>query len=141
MMRILLPHLCCPHLAEERRLELLNFHIDVHYIHNIQKRQHLLLVTDTVLIDSESFKKLKKSTLEEETEYFRCCCGVLGLLQCCSAAVLQSSVSCSARRDTANYHAGINITNITNQILNTSLFQSFTNSSAPFPPSIFFILF
>ena len=48
MMRILLPHLCCPHLAEERRLELLNFHIDVHYIHNIQKRQHLLLVTDCI---------------------------------------------------------------------------------------------
>ena len=60
MMRILLPHLCCPHLAEETRLEFFNFHIDVHYIHNIQKRQHLLLVTDTVLIDSESFKKLRK---------------------------------------------------------------------------------
>ena len=59
IMRILLPHLCCPHLAEERGLELLNFHIDVHYIHNIQKRQHILLVADTVLIDSESFKNLK----------------------------------------------------------------------------------
>ena len=117
IMRILLPHLCCPHLAEERRLELLNFHIDVHYIHNIQKRQHLLLVADTVLIDSESFKKLKK--LKHTRRGDR----ILPLLWSARvAAVLQSSVSCSTRRDTANYHAGINITNITNQILNTSLF-------------------